>query len=421
MSEPTQAVSPAPTKKPRLGSLDAMRGLVIALMFLVNMTWDREHLHPQLFHVGWNDPAQGATVTDLVFPWFVFMMGASIPFSVRSGRGRGKSAGAILAAAALRGAKLYLLGTLLTVASFAHKKPLTWECLMYWNILQLLGTAYFVAVAAWLLPGKWKIAFVAAALMLKWGTFMLPWDTVTQWVKPRPPEGAPSGPGTWAHFDAVKQLLHMEFVPVATLRSHLIGWFGMSQQFVPLAAIAVVGGMASDGLSRGGDDREGENLRRVGRVAALSLVLMAMSVVLQWGYRPEGDGLWGAWTVPYSKWFFSPAYCLLAAGSGALLLAIHFAVIDAQKWCSAYILQAMGKNALALYFGAELSFKLIFSKWLIPLPDGGEGSIAAGVQAWIRYTTESPVAASLGWAVLWVAMWAAVAVWLDRRGLYWRV
>ncbi|WP_197524688.1 heparan-alpha-glucosaminide N-acetyltransferase domain-containing protein [Botrimarina hoheduenensis] len=415
----------AAARPPRLASLDTMRGLVIALMLLVNMTWNAAALPAQLFHVPWNAPEQGATLTDLVFPWFVFMMGAAVPLSVRSGRGRGCSAAAMLRGATLRGAKIYLWGVLLTIASYATTRPITWRSLFEWNILQLIGVAYVVTVAVWLLPRAGKIAFVVATLLAKWATLLLPWEWVSQIVTPRPPAGAPTGPGTWAHFDAIGQLLHGDYVPVATLSSLLIGWIGMADQFLPLATIAVLGGLATECLvppvplpaSLG---REARYLPAA-RLAALGLSLLLIAVLLQWGYQPEGGGLWGTATAPYSKWFFTPAYCLLAAGSATLLLAGCHASIDIGGLPGTAWLQAMGRNALAVYVGAELSFKLIFAKWLVPLPDGGSDSIAAGVQAWLGTLTGSPAAASLGWALLWIVGWAAIAWRLDRRGIYWRV
>lgn len=398
-----------------------MRGLVIALMLLVNMTWDRDVLPAQLFHVPWNDPAQGATVTDLVFPWFVFMMGAAVPLSVASGRGRGRSTGSMLRTALARGAKLYQWGVLLTVASFAHERPLTWQCLLSWNILQLLGAAYVVAVAVWLTGAVWRRAFVVVALLAKWATLLIPYETVTACAKPRPIAGAPAGPGTWAHFDAVKQLLHLDFMPVPTWWSHALGWLGMAGQYVPLAAIAVVGGLLTERLVAASSASDREKWRVAARVALAGAALWAAAVLLQWDYRPTGGGLWGTATVPYSKWLFSPAYCLLAAGTGCLLLAAMFALVDLAGVWRFPLLRSMGKNALGVYVGAELSFKLLFSKWLLPLPGGDSGSIAAAVQAWIGHLTGSPAAASLGWALLWVAGWLAIARSLDRRGVYWRV
>ncbi|MEN1681207.1 MAG: heparan-alpha-glucosaminide N-acetyltransferase domain-containing protein [Planctomycetota bacterium] len=399
----------------RLRSLDAMRGLVIAAMLLVNMTWDRDSLPAQLFHVPWNTPAQGATFTDLVFPWFIFIAGAAAPLSLRSGRGRGMTGRRIVSAAAVRAFKLYLLGVLLTVASFATERPLVWSDLLSWNILQLLGAAYFFVVLAQLAPPRWRVAIIVGLLAAKWATFLLPYETVASLATLRPAEGAPTGPGTWAHFDGVKQLLHMEHVPLPTFASLVVGWFGMAQQYLPLATIGMVGALATERIERGRDTRSAMT------IAAWGVALVVVGALLQWGYDPAGGGLWGVATVPYSKWLFSPAYCLLAAGTGALLLAAMFAAVDVAGLTGFGLLQSLGKNALAVYVGAELSFKLIVSRWLLPLPDGAADSIAGAIQAWIRYATGSAVAASLGWALLWVAVWMLVAVRLDRRGLYWRV
>lgn len=414
-SHPEETIDVVTPRGARLHSLDAMRGFVIAAMLLVNMTWDQGALPAQLFHVPWNAPAQGATFTDLVFPWFVFIAGAAAPLSLRAGRGKGMTNRQIISTAATRATKLYLLGVLLTVASFATERPLTWGDLLSWNILQLLGVAYFFVVLAQLLPPRWRVAIVVVVLAAKWATFLLPYETIATLVKLRPAEGAPLGPGTWAHFDGVKQLLHMEHIAEPTLISLLVGWLGMAAQYLPLATIGMIGALATERIERGRD------VRSALTVAAWGAVFVAIGTALQWGYNPAGGGLWGTATVPYSKWLFSPAYCLLAAGTGAVLLAAFFALIDVAGLVALGPLQSLGKNALAVYVGAELSFKLIFSKWLLPLPDAGADSIAGAIQAWIGHATGSPVAASLGWALLWVAAWTLIAVRLDRRGLYWRV
>src|SRR5438876_9086147 len=62
----------------RLDSLDVFRGLTVAAMILVSTpgTWDG--VYPQLEHAAWN----GWTVADLVFPFFLFAMGAAVPFAL---------------------------------------------------------------------------------------------------------------------------------------------------------------------------------------------------------------------------------------------------------------------------------------------------------------------------------------------------
>ncbi len=65
-------------KKPaRLVSLDAFRGLTMAGMVIVNNPGDWGHVYPPLLHATWN----GCTPTDLIFPFFLFIVGVSITLS----------------------------------------------------------------------------------------------------------------------------------------------------------------------------------------------------------------------------------------------------------------------------------------------------------------------------------------------------
>lgn len=67
-------------KSPRLLSLDVFRGATMAAMILVNDPGDWSHIYPFLDHSEWN----GCTPTDLIFPFFLFMVGVSIVFSMES-------------------------------------------------------------------------------------------------------------------------------------------------------------------------------------------------------------------------------------------------------------------------------------------------------------------------------------------------
>jgi len=61
----------------RLISLDMLRGLTIALMIVVNDPGSWQHLYWPLAHATWN----GITITDFVFPFFIFIVGVSIVLS----------------------------------------------------------------------------------------------------------------------------------------------------------------------------------------------------------------------------------------------------------------------------------------------------------------------------------------------------
>ena len=66
-----------PATTNRLISLDAMRGFTIAAMILVNYPGSWEHIYQPLEHAEWN----GLTPTDLIFPFFLFIVGVSITLS----------------------------------------------------------------------------------------------------------------------------------------------------------------------------------------------------------------------------------------------------------------------------------------------------------------------------------------------------
>ena len=84
----------------RLVSLDAFRGFTIAAMVLVNNPGDWKHLYRQLGHAPWH----GWTFTDWIFPFFLFICGASMALSIQRRRGEGAADRALIGALVRRGA-----------------------------------------------------------------------------------------------------------------------------------------------------------------------------------------------------------------------------------------------------------------------------------------------------------------------------
>lgn len=70
-------------KKQRVGSIDIFRGLTMMLMTIVNNPGDWGHVYSPLLHAEWH----GATPTDMVFPFFVFIVGTAMPFSTNENVG----------------------------------------------------------------------------------------------------------------------------------------------------------------------------------------------------------------------------------------------------------------------------------------------------------------------------------------------
>src|SRR5689334_24381171 len=96
--------------KPRLESLDAFRGLTVAAMILVNNPGSWSFVYPPLRHAEWH----GCTPTDLIFPFFLFIVGISIHFSYQDKLQDGLSKTA-LAKIAKRALIIFGLGLFLTL------------------------------------------------------------------------------------------------------------------------------------------------------------------------------------------------------------------------------------------------------------------------------------------------------------------
>src|SRR5260370_35147932 len=93
----------------RLLSLDLFRGVTIAAMILVNDAGDGPSAYWPLHHAVWN----GWTPTDLVFPFFLFIVGVAMAFSFGSRLSRGESRALLLKHVLWRGLILFALGMFL--------------------------------------------------------------------------------------------------------------------------------------------------------------------------------------------------------------------------------------------------------------------------------------------------------------------
>src|SRR5438874_12137302 len=103
------AVEKRASSRSRLASLDVFRGITIAAMILVNDPGDRDHIYWPLEHAAWN----GWTPTDLVFPFFIFIVGVSMVLSFESRKVNREDNAQLLLHAAKRSAMIFALGLLL--------------------------------------------------------------------------------------------------------------------------------------------------------------------------------------------------------------------------------------------------------------------------------------------------------------------
>ena len=142
----------------RLVSLDAFRGLTILLMIVVNTPGSWAYVYPPLRHAEWH----GATPTDLVFPFFLFIVGVAMWFSFKKYDHKLSSPAFIKILK--RTALIFLIGLLLN----AFPK-FNFEHLRIMGVLQRIALAYGIAAISVLLLPKWgRWAFSAFVLLSYW-------------------------------------------------------------------------------------------------------------------------------------------------------------------------------------------------------------------------------------------------------------
>jgi predicted acyltransferase len=125
----------ATARPARMLSLDALRGLTIGFMILVNNNGDGVRAYWALKHAAWN----GFTPTDLVFPTFLFLIGISTVLSTAARLARGATRRSLFLHTVRRTVILYLLG--LVVNSF----PLfNLHTMRYYGVLPRIAICYFV-------------------------------------------------------------------------------------------------------------------------------------------------------------------------------------------------------------------------------------------------------------------------------------
>ncbi|XP_072526319.1 LOW QUALITY PROTEIN: heparan-alpha-glucosaminide N-acetyltransferase [Salminus brasiliensis] len=124
------------TARRRLRSLDTFRGLALVVMVFVNYGGGRYWFFR---HESWN----GLTVADLVFPWFVFIMGTSISLSVSGAVCQGVKRSRLLGKICWRSVQLFIIGVFIINPNYCQG-PLSWNSLRIPGVLQRLAFTYLV-------------------------------------------------------------------------------------------------------------------------------------------------------------------------------------------------------------------------------------------------------------------------------------
>jgi predicted acyltransferase len=172
----TSTVAPLPPLRERLLSLDVFRGITIAGMLLVNDPGTWSAIFPPLEHAEWH----GWTPTDLIFPFFLFIVGITTHLSLSARRARGDEDSALVKQILRRGIIIYLLGFAMAMFPFyqwgtiaSMPSPTAWDRIVYRiehvRILGVLPRIAIVYICAALLTLKTSLrqqAVIIASILL---------------------------------------------------------------------------------------------------------------------------------------------------------------------------------------------------------------------------------------------------------------
>ncbi|MBI4469694.1 MAG: DUF1624 domain-containing protein [Acidobacteria bacterium] len=365
----TSASSPA-----RLESLDALRGIAIAGMIIMNNPGDGSAVYGPLRHADWN----GWTAADLVFPLFIFIMGVAEDLSLVRRRTAGMTEGPILSQVVKRSLLLFGFGLLGGGWPF-----LPMESIRLPGVLQRIALCYLISFLILMkarLPGR--IIAILAILLGYWGLME---------AVPVPGYGAGNltPEGNLASFVDRKlmggHLLMRTYDPEGLLST------------LPAVATALLGGVAAQLLRLNATARRKSRLLMVGGAG-----LMA------------GGWLWG-WIFPINKTLWTSSYALFTAGIAALALAICYHLIETRRWSRwAVAFRILGMNSILAFFLSGALEQLLKSIRLDG-PDGAGNSIKSWIFKHVFLPAADPINASLLYAVCSLLIWLGVMTILYRR------
>jgi len=151
----------------RFISLDAFRGFTIAAMILVNFPGNGEHVFPPLEHARWN----GWTPTDLIFPFFLFIVGVSIVLSLTKRKQHAGSMAPLHRKIIWRAVKIFAVGLILNALALIPEFHLSE--LRITGVLQRIAIVYLVCSFLFLHASlRWQVIIGAAVLLLYWLAMM---------------------------------------------------------------------------------------------------------------------------------------------------------------------------------------------------------------------------------------------------------
>lgn len=379
---PTMSKTPIGSATQRLVSLDVFRGITIAGMILVNNPGTWEHIYWPLRHAEWH----GWTPTDLVFPFFLFIVGVSIALAFGSRVESGRSKRDLYLKVVKRALIIFALGLFLNAFPYFEFSELRIP-----GVLQRIAVCYLFASLIFLNASiRTQVAITIALLLIYWLLLVL-----------IPAPGFAAG-------DLSKEGSLPSFIDRLILGKHV---WAQAKVYDPEGILSTIPALATTligvltGIWLGTKNSSYEK-------AAGLFVTGAVCVAVGWA--------WNSF-FPINKALWTSSYALFTGGLALQLLALCYWVIDIKgyrRWARPF--EIFGVNALALYVGAGLMAELL-GVIKVTGPDGMKVSLGSWIYNNIFASWASPINASLTFAIVFVLVWLGLMWILYRRKIFIKV
>ena len=350
----------------RINSIDAVRGLTVAAMLLVNDAGDWSHVFPWLEHAEWH----GCTPPDFIFPIFMLIVGISINLALSPRLDAGAAAAPLTRSVLLRAVRIVLLGLALHVVAMLL---LNGRGFRLFGVLQRTGICFAAAglLAIHVRGARAQWAIFAAILLAHWG-LLLAGGTLEPGLNLSDRIDSALLGHLAYQYDAASGIGHDPEGILGTL---------------PSLATVILGLRAGDWL-------------RAGQTRTLALAGAAAMLA---------GGIWSL-ALPLNKQLWTSSFVLWTGGFGMLAIALAHQLIDVRGWPP--LGRAMGVNAIAAYAGSWIATCVIEGSGIM-------GPLYAHVFSQPLTPVFGPWVASMAFALVFTALfWLAMAG-ADRRG--WRM
>ena len=299
----------------RIISLDALRGLTVAMMIMVNNPGSWTHVYAPLLHAKWD----GCTPTDLVFPFFLFIMGTAMWYSFKK---RKSSKFSLSVKIIKRTALIFLLGLFLNAFPFTN---FDLEKMRIFGVLQRIAVCYGLAAFIVILSSRtWNYIIAGVLLFGYWAILLLFGDLTLE----------------------NNACLKLDLLILG--ENHLPRPFGIP--FDQLGILSTLSSTVCVLLGYYAGRLIDESTSKGNTVKLLVL----------WGIGGVLTGLLWSLIFPLNKPLWSSSYILYSSGLASIMLAFLMYIIDIQghkKW--AHPLLVFGMNPLFLYVLSGIVAKLL--------------------------------------------------------------